>query len=101
MLDGVRLNNAIYRSGHLQNIITIDESVLENTEVVFGPSSVLYGSDALGGTINMLTKKLYFSNDPNIKTSFFTRYASAYNGFQHTNRFYMNLKNFLFLTQSL
>ena len=59
VLDGVRLNNAIYRSGHLQNIITIDESVLENTEVVFGPSSVLYGSDALGGTINMLTKKLY------------------------------------------
>ena len=59
-LDGVRLNNAIYRSGHLQNIISIDESVLEDVAVIFGPSSVLYGSDALGGTIHMKTKSLYF-----------------------------------------
>ena len=73
VIDGVRLNNAIYRSGHLQNIITIDESILESTEVIFGPSSVLYGSDALGGTINMSTKRLYFSNEPNIKSSYFTR----------------------------
>ena len=97
VLDGVRLNNAIYRSGHLQNIITIDESILENTEVVFGPSSVLYGSDALGGTINMLTKKLYFSNEPNIESSFFTRYASAYNGFStHQSLLYESKKFSIF-----
>ena len=101
MLDGVRLNNAIYRSGHLQNIITIDESVLENTEVVFGPSSVLYGSDALGGTINMLTKKLYFRMTPTLKVLFLLDMQVPITVFQHTNRFYMNLKKFLFLTQSL
>ena len=39
VIDGVRMNNAIYRSGHLQNIITIDESVLESTEVIFGITS--------------------------------------------------------------
>ena len=42
MIDGVRLNNAIYRSGHLQNIITIDEYMLEDVEVIFGPSSVFF-----------------------------------------------------------
>ena len=94
VIDGVRLNNAIYRSGHLQNIITIDESILESTEVIFGPSSVLYGSDALGGTINMSTKRLYFSNEPNIKSSYFTRYASAYNGISSHNSFLYENKKF-------
>ena len=52
VVDGVRMNNAIYRKGHLQNSITISPSILERTEVVFGPSSVIYGSDALGGVIH-------------------------------------------------
>ncbi|NNE54757.1 MAG: TonB-dependent receptor plug domain-containing protein, partial [Flavobacteriales bacterium] len=56
VVDGVRLNNAIYRSGHLQNAITVDSHVLRQTEVVFGPSSVVYGSDALGGVIHFRTK---------------------------------------------
>ncbi len=94
VLDGIRLNNAIYRSGHLQNIITIDESVLESTEVIFGPSSVLYGSDALGGTINMSTKNIYFSDEPNIETSFFSRYASAYNGISSHQSFLYESKKF-------
>ena len=102
VLDGVRLNNAIYRSGHLQNIITIDESVLESTEVIFGPSSVLYGSDALGGTINMSTKRLYFSNEPKIKTSMFSRYATAYNGFSsHQSILYESKRFSLFNAVSL
>ena len=97
VLDGVRLNNAIYRSGHLQNIITIDESVLENTHVIFGPNSVIYGSDALGGTISMETKRLYFSNDPKIQTQFFSRYANAYNGFSsHQSLLYQSKKISLF-----
>ena len=102
VLDGIRLNNAIYRSGHLQNIITIDESVLESTEVIFGPSSVLYGSDALGGTINMSTKRLYFSNEPSIKTSMFSRYASAYDGFSsHQSILYESKRFSLFNAVSL
>ncbi len=58
VVDGVRLNNAIYRSGHLQNSITIDPSILERTEVIFGPSSIIYGSDALGGVVH------YYTRDP-------------------------------------
>lgn len=55
VIDGVRMNNAIYRSGHLQNSITIDNASLKETEVIFGPSSALYGSDALGGVIHFKT----------------------------------------------
>ncbi len=57
MVDGVRMNNAIYRAGHLQNIISIDNMVLDKTEILYGPSSTIYGSDALGGVVCMYTKK--------------------------------------------
>jgi hemoglobin/transferrin/lactoferrin receptor protein len=55
MIDGVRMNNLIYRSGHLQNIITTDQNSLERIEVLFGPSSTAYGSDALGGVVHLYT----------------------------------------------
>ncbi len=56
LVDGVRMNNLIYRSGHLQNSITVDKNMLENIDVLFGPSSTIYGSDALGGAIYLQTK---------------------------------------------
>ena len=56
MVDGIRLNNAIYRSGHLQNVITVDNNMLERVEILSGPASTLYGSDALGGVVMMKTK---------------------------------------------
>ena len=55
IVDGVKLNNTIYRSGHLQNILSIDPYVLENISVLHGPSSVFYGSGALGGAIILNT----------------------------------------------
>jgi len=80
VVDGVRMNNAIYRSGHLQNVITIDHSVLERTEIIFGPSSVVYGSDALGGVMHFYTKRpLLAYNDSTInqRLSGYIRYSSA------------------------
>jgi hemoglobin/transferrin/lactoferrin receptor protein len=56
VVDGVRLNNAIYRAGHLQNVITLDQGALDRTEVLFGPASTVYGSDALGGVVAFYTK---------------------------------------------
>jgi len=56
VVDGVRMNNAIYRSGHIQNAITIDPQTLERAEIIYGPSSVGYGSDALGGVVHYYTK---------------------------------------------
>lgn len=51
VVDGVRMNNAIYRSGNLQNVISIDPNTIETAEVIYGPGSVIYGSDALGGVM--------------------------------------------------
>lgn len=48
-VDGMRMNNAIFRGGNLQNVISLDAASLERTEVVFGPGSIIYGSDAIGG----------------------------------------------------
>jgi hemoglobin/transferrin/lactoferrin receptor protein len=63
IIDGVRMNNAIYRGGHLQNIITMDNNALERVEILYGPSSTIYGSDALGGVVHFFTKKPQFSDD--------------------------------------
>lgn len=55
-VDGVRMNNAIFRGGNIQNVISIDPLNVSGTEVIFGPASVIYGSDALGGAQNFITR---------------------------------------------
>ena len=77
VVDGVRMNNAIYRKGHLQNSITVSPSLLDKTEVVFGPSSVIYGSDALGGVIHYYTKTPKLSDKKEVKSGFFSRYSTV------------------------
>ncbi|HVF80613.1 MAG TPA: TonB-dependent receptor plug domain-containing protein, partial [Flavisolibacter sp.] len=79
VVDGVRMNNAIYRAGHLQNVITVDQNSLERIEVLYGPASTLYGSDALGGVVLMRTKgpKLSATKKMFFTGSAFTRYSSA------------------------
>ncbi|MDC9723438.1 MAG: TonB-dependent receptor [Urechidicola sp.] len=81
VVDGVRMNNAIYRSGHLQNSITVSPTTLERTEVIFGPSSVIYGSDALGGVIHYYTKTPKISEEESSKVNFLSRYSSINNEF--------------------
>ncbi len=77
VVDGVRMNNAIYRKGHLQNSISVSPSMLDRTEVIFGPSSVVYGSDALGGVIHYYTRKPKVSDETDFNTSFLTRYSTV------------------------
>ena len=77
VVDGVRMNNAIYRKGHLQNSITISPTQLERTEIVFGPSSVIYGSDALGGVIHYYTKTPKTAEQETIKSGFFSRVGTV------------------------
>lgn len=71
VVDGVRMNNAIYRKGHLHNSITISPTILDRTEVIFGPSSVIYGSDALGGVIHYYTKNLKTAKKLEIDTEIY------------------------------
>ncbi len=62
VIDGVRMNNAIFRSGNLQNVISLDAAAIEETEVIFGPGSVMYGSDAIGGVMNFKTLSPKFAD---------------------------------------
>lgn len=79
VVDGVRMNNAIYRSGNLQNVISIDPLSLQNAEVIFGPGSIIYGSDAIGGVMDFHTFEPTFSTGKKIlvKGNVFSRYSSA------------------------
>ena len=79
LVDGVRMNNLIFRAGHLQNVITVDESMLENVGVFYGPTSTLFGSDALGGTVAMTTKRAKFLDESKNKYTggINTRYSSV------------------------
>ncbi|MBK8442600.1 MAG: TonB-dependent receptor [Sphingobacteriales bacterium] len=79
-IDGVRLNNLIYRSGHLQNIITLDNNALRRVEILYGSASTVYGSDALGGVVHLYTKNPTFSNEADkmlVKSEGLVRYGSV------------------------
>lgn len=62
VVDGVRMNTAIFRSGNVQNVINVDPLALERTEVIFGPGSVMYGSDAIGGVMSFTTMQPRLAN---------------------------------------
>lgn len=78
-VDGVRMNTAIFRSGNLQNVISLDPFAVENAEVLFGPGSVIYGSDAIGGVMSFQTRapRLSDAEGTHIDGRFTARYASA------------------------
>jgi hemoglobin/transferrin/lactoferrin receptor protein len=102
VVDGVRMNNAIYRGGHLQNVLSVDNNMLEKTEMLFGPGSVIYGSDALGGVIHFYTKKpvLSSTSKPSFAAMAFTRYGSAMNEKTAHFDFNIGLKKFAFLSSA-
>lgn len=55
VVDGVRMNNAIFRTGNLQNVISLDALSIQSNEILFGPGAVIYGSDAIGGVMDFHT----------------------------------------------
>jgi outer membrane receptor protein involved in Fe transport len=78
LLNGIRLNNGTYRLGPNQYLNFIDINQVERIEVVRGAGSVLYGSDAFGGVINVITRS---APDPLMGAEFGgrvrTRFASS------------------------
>lgn len=79
VIDGVRMNNAIYRSGNLQNIISIDALSTQTAEVIFGPGSLIYGSDAIGGVMDFHTLEARFAKEKKalVTGSALARYSTA------------------------
>ncbi|MFC0264689.1 TonB-dependent receptor [Fontibacter flavus] len=70
-IDGVRMNTAIFRSGNLHNVISLDPFAIEGTEVFFGPGAIVYGSDAIGAVMSFRTLKPEFitKGENNLKGS--------------------------------
>ncbi len=68
-IDGVRMNTAIFRGGNIQNVISLDPFAIESTEVFFGPGSVIYGSDAIGGVMSFQTLTPNLSNNEELLVS--------------------------------
>ena len=82
LIDGIRLNNSVFREGPNQYWGTVDPLSLSRLELVKGPASVLYGSDAVGGTVNAVSLTPTFSSAPSSSSSnadarLSHRYASA------------------------
>ena len=90
-VDGVRMNNAIFRGGNLQNVISIDPFAIQHTEVTLGSGSVIYGSDAIGGVMSFYSHipKLSYSDSLEFHANTVVRYASASD--EKTGHFNFNL----------
>ena len=83
LIDGIRLNNSVFREGPNQYWGTVDPLALSRLELVKGPASVLYGSDAVGGTVNAVSLTPTVpeppSANPSTAAGISHRYASADN----------------------
>ncbi|WP_372938153.1 TonB-dependent receptor domain-containing protein [Seonamhaeicola sp.] len=90
-VDGVRINNAIFRGGNLHNVISIDPFSIQNTEVTLGAGAVIYGSDAIGGVMSFYSQKPQLSHNDSLlfKSNVILRYATASN--EKTGHFDFNL----------
>nr|WP_321232669.1 TonB-dependent receptor [uncultured Psychroserpens sp.] len=99
-VDGVRMNNATFRGGNLQNVISIDPFTIQNTEITLGAGSVVYGSDAIGGVMSFYTQKpqLSYRDSLYFNANIAARYATANK--EKTGHFDLNfgLKKWAFLT---
>ncbi len=99
-VDGVRMNNAIFRGGNLQNVISIDPLSIQNTEVTLGAGSIIYGSDAIGGVMSFYTQIPTISRTDSLlfKSNAIVRYATASDEKTGHFDFNMGYKKWAFLT---
>ena len=90
-VDGIRMNNAIFRSGNIQNVISLDPFTIENTEVVFGPGSIIYGSDAIGGSMNFYTMRPQLSLSEKSMINGHAQYRFSSTNSENTGHFDINI----------
>ena len=91
LIDGIRLNNATFRSGPNQYLNTVDPQSISQIEVLRGSGSVQYGSDALGGVAQILTKNPVFTDSLQVNGSVYGKYMSA--GMEKSGRAELSLSN--------
>lgn len=102
VVDGVRMNNAIFRSGNLQNVISLDAASVESNEILFGPGAVMYGSDAIGGVMDFHTLRPKFAENSKtiVSGNALARFSSA--NLEKTGHldFSIGLKKWAFVTSA-
>lgn len=90
LVDGVRLNNAIFREGPNQYWNTVDTYSVDRLELLRGPSSALYGADAIGGTVQVFSTALDTQQERRAQSlEVLYRGATA----EHSNIFRSSLRN--------
>jgi len=99
-VDGVRMNNAIFRGGNLQNVISIDPFTIQKAEITLGAGSVIYGSDAIGGVMSFYTQKpqLSYKDSLYFKANALMRYTTANSEKTGHIDFNLGIKNWAFLS---
>jgi len=90
--NGMRMNNAIFRSGNLQNSMLIDPNTLEKAEIHLGGNSLLFGSDALGGVVHYQSVKPQTTDSLNIGGTLKSSFNSANSGTNFHGRFTLSDK---------
>jgi len=100
LIDGIRMNNSTYRYGPNQYFNTISPFSVKSVEVLRGAGSTLYGSDAIGGTINVNTKNPYLNQDKKIYGSLGGQFMS--HGMEYTGNFELagSFEKFAFITNA-
>ncbi len=81
LYDGIRLNKPTFRFGANQYMNTVDMETLERIELIRGPSSVMFGSDAIGGVVNLIPQSIApDTTQARLSLDMTGRYSSADNG---------------------
>lgn len=76
VVDGIRLNNSIFRYGPNQYMNLIEPDLIDKVEILKGSGAVQYGSDALTGVIHLETNQLSFSEQPKWNAKLNTRFTN-------------------------
>ena len=98
MVDGVRLNHALFRGGNLHNTLMIDPFALKNIEITNGSNAVIYGSDALGGVIHANFLSNDFVRKKNVEGKLSSLYFSPSQGHSIHADITMRKNNFSLLS---
>lgn len=93
MVDGVRLNNASFPAGPLPYLNTIDGLMLDKVSVLPGAASVAYGSDAMGGVINVQSKSAAFTDSKQWKVGGNVLGEATTGGMEYVGRGELNIAN--------
>ncbi len=100
VVDGIRFNNSLYRTGPVQYLNLLDPFSVDQVEVLRGPGSALYGSDAMGGVIRLNTLSERFPQDSgefNFSGNLLSRYQSTNTGSTFHGDFSVGLNGWSFL----